>query len=232
MFDSPNLRGRVFAEMKPALLQQTAHEADGSAGSELATNSYTPTDELSPKQGIAISALVIGLSDRVAAEHAGVHRVTLTRWPLYDEPFRAAYIERLASIWTDAAEHLCRRPSIPCTTCSNAATIEPVCELLPDARDRREPPSVLPRIGRRIGSWRPQIKQETPFPWWKRGLKRRGRDSNPRYRHYQYDGLANRWFQPLTHLSRGGVPEGHKHLDFYFGNRAGMPGPSYPTATA
>src|SRR3546814_1267949 len=32
-------------------------------------------------------------------------------------------------------------------------------------------------------------------PW------RRRRDSNPRYRIYQYDGLANRWFQPLTHVS-------------------------------
>src|SRR3546814_18848616 len=30
---------------------------------------------------------------------------------------------------------------------------------------------------------------------------RRRRDSNPRYRIYQYDGLANRWFQPLTHVS-------------------------------
>ena len=38
---------------------------------------------------------------------------------------------------------------------------------------------------------------------------RRRRDSNPRYRIYQYDGLANRWFQPLTHVSgsrqRGGA---------------------------
>src|SRR6476469_9401517 len=34
------------------------------------------------------------------------------------------------------------------------------------------------------------------------GLRwRRRRDSNPRYRIYQYDGLANRWFQPLTHVS-------------------------------
>ena len=30
---------------------------------------------------------------------------------------------------------------------------------------------------------------------------RRGRDSNSRYRLTPYDGLANRWFQPLTHLS-------------------------------
>ena len=36
----------------------------------------------------------------------------------------------------------------------------------------------------------------------KSGFWRRRRDSNPRYRIYQYDGLANRWFQPLTHVSR------------------------------
>jgi hypothetical protein len=30
---------------------------------------------------------------------------------------------------------------------------------------------------------------------------RRGRDSNPRYPCSRYGGLANRWFQPLTHLS-------------------------------
>ncbi len=30
---------------------------------------------------------------------------------------------------------------------------------------------------------------------------RRGRDSNSRYKFYSYGGLANRWFQPLTHLS-------------------------------
>ena len=92
--------------MQTALLQQTAHEADGSAGGGLATDCYTPVGDLSPKQAIAISALVTGLSDLAAAEHAGVHRVTVTRWRLYDDTFRAAYIERLADIWTDAAEHL------------------------------------------------------------------------------------------------------------------------------
>jgi hypothetical protein len=28
-----------------------------------------------------------------------------------------------------------------------------------------------------------------------------GRDSNPRYEFTPYDGLANRWFKPLTHPS-------------------------------
>ena len=30
---------------------------------------------------------------------------------------------------------------------------------------------------------------------------RRRRDSNPRYGNPPYGGLANRWFQPLTHVS-------------------------------
>ena len=97
---------RIFAEMESALLQQTAQEGDTSDGAALATDCYTPRAELSPRQGTAISALVTGLSDRAAAEHAGVHRVTVTRWRLYDDTFRAAYIERLAERWTDAAEHL------------------------------------------------------------------------------------------------------------------------------
>ena len=41
---------------------------------------------------------------------------------------------------------------------------------------------------------------------------RRRRDSNPRYRIYQYDGLANRWFQPLTHVS--GLQRRAGSLDF------------------
>ncbi len=35
--------------------------------------------------------------------------------------------------------------------------------------------------------------------------KRRGGDSNPRYKHYSYDGLANRYLKPLGHLSRCSV---------------------------
>ena len=32
--------------------------------------------------------------------------------------------------------------------------------------------------------------------------ERRGGDSNPRYRQYPYDGLANRYLKPLGHLSK------------------------------
>ena len=34
---------------------------------------------------------------------------------------------------------------------------------------------------------------------------RRRRDSNPRYGNPPYGGLANRWFQPLTHVSGSGA---------------------------
>ena len=34
---------------------------------------------------------------------------------------------------------------------------------------------------------------------------RRRRDSNPRYGNSPYGGLANRWFQPLTHVSGSGT---------------------------
>src|SRR3954470_24967337 len=36
---------------------------------------------------------------------------------------------------------------------------------------------------------------------------RRRRDSNPRYGNPPYGGLANRWFQPLTHVSGNGRAE-------------------------
>ena len=37
---------------------------------------------------------------------------------------------------------------------------------------------------------------------------RRRRDSNPRYGNTPYGGLANRWFQPLTHVSERGSGSG------------------------
>ena len=43
-------------------------------------------------------------------------------------------------------------------------------------------------------NWQKRPARARPF-------LRRGRDSNPRYPYSRYAGLANRWFQPLTHLS-------------------------------
>jgi KTSC domain-containing protein len=39
------------------------------------------------------------------------------------------------------------------------------------------------------------------------GNWRRRRDSNPRYGNSPYGGLANRWFQPLTHVSGNGLKQ-------------------------
>ena len=47
-------------------------------------------------------------------------------------------------------------------------------------------------------------------------LRRKG-DSNPRYP-YEYDSLANCWFQPLTHLSFAQTRRCEKHLKFAFFN--------------
>ena len=58
-------------------------------------------------------------------------------------------------------------------------------------------------------------------PW------RRRRDSNPRYRIYQYDGLANRWFQPLTHVS--GSQRRSAPIARGFGGGKGLAGTFYGT---
>src|SRR3954462_2140286 len=49
--------------------------------------------------------------------------------------------------------------------------------------------------------WSPEIQLVC---WEARSSWRRRRDSNPRYGNTPYGGLANRWFQPLTHVSERG----------------------------
>lgn len=71
-----------------------------------ATQCYSDPHGLSPKQLTAISALSIGLSDEAAARYAGVHRVTVTRWRLDHEAFRAAFLERMQEKWAEAADQL------------------------------------------------------------------------------------------------------------------------------
>ena len=97
--------------MGTALAQATAPETGDTGADGRATDCYKFSGELSPKQQTAISALVMGLSDERAADHAGVHRVTVSRWRLYDDAFQAAYLERLADLWIVEAEHL--RAPIP-----------------------------------------------------------------------------------------------------------------------
>lgn len=92
--------------MGTALAQATAPGPSDVETAADATDCYTFPRDLSEKQRTAISALVTGLSDRETAEHAGVHRVTITRWRLYDAAFQAVYLQRLSDHWAVAAEHL------------------------------------------------------------------------------------------------------------------------------
>lgn len=55
--------------------------------------------ELNGRQLTAINSLVGGASDQAAADAAGVHRVTVTRWRLYHPGFRAALNERRQEMW-------------------------------------------------------------------------------------------------------------------------------------
>lgn len=48
---------------------------------------------------------------------------------------------------------------------------------------------------------------------WTLHLRKEG-DSNPRYR-YQYDSLANCWFQPLTHLSSGSLLRVQRYIRYF-----------------
>ena len=71
-----------------------------------ATDRYTVLQRLSPKQVRAIGCLSYGLSDELTADRVGVHRVTVTRWRLYDETFRAAFADRLGELWSHSLDHL------------------------------------------------------------------------------------------------------------------------------
>ncbi len=53
-----------------------------------ATKSYNSDRELTIEQQRAIDELVLGKSDQEVAESIGVHRVTVTKWRLYDAHFQ------------------------------------------------------------------------------------------------------------------------------------------------
>ncbi len=86
----------------------TACVTDPDAPAGEATDRYEPLQlhGLSPKQVTAIGCLIFGMSDERTAERVGVHRVTVTRWRLYDETFRAAFADRLGEVWQDTLDHV------------------------------------------------------------------------------------------------------------------------------
>jgi hypothetical protein len=62
------------------------------------------TRRLSVEQENAIDRLVTGETDAAVAKAVGVHRVTVTKWRLYDPAFAAALNDRRARLWGEAAD--------------------------------------------------------------------------------------------------------------------------------
>jgi hypothetical protein len=71
-----------------------------------ATNGYKRQHGLTVKQENAIDLLVTGKTDGQVAEAVGLHRVTVTKWRLYDPWFQAELNRRRLDLWGVAAERL------------------------------------------------------------------------------------------------------------------------------
>ncbi len=71
-----------------------------------ATNGYNRDRELSIEQQSAIDLLVLGKSDQETADAVGVHRVTVTKWRLYDALFQAELNKRRRDVFGAAADRL------------------------------------------------------------------------------------------------------------------------------
>ena len=73
-----------------------------------ATTVRTPcrNRELTPTQCAALDQLILGKSDRETAEAIGVHRVTVTRWRLHDQLFRAQFKRLKLEIMTGSVNRL------------------------------------------------------------------------------------------------------------------------------
>lgn len=62
--------------------------------------------ELSVKQLNAVDLLVVGKTDQEVGNMVGVHRVTVSKWRLYDPVFQAALNDRRAQIWNGTADQM------------------------------------------------------------------------------------------------------------------------------
>jgi hypothetical protein len=71
-----------------------------------ATKRYTPRTraQLSDEQLVAMELLLSGATDQHVADTVGVHRVTVTRWRLYQPHFRSELIRRRRAAYAGAAD--------------------------------------------------------------------------------------------------------------------------------
>jgi hypothetical protein len=70
------------------------------------TAGYKRQRGLTLKQQNAIELLVMGETDAATAETVGVHRVTVTKWRLYDPFFAAELNGRRKEVWNAATDRL------------------------------------------------------------------------------------------------------------------------------
>ena len=75
------------------------------------TKCYQMLHDLTVEQQNTIDRLVAGDTDEQAAKAAGVHRVTVSRWRLYNPTFQAALNARRQEVWGASADKL--RSSCP-----------------------------------------------------------------------------------------------------------------------
>ena len=121
-----------------------------------------------------------------------------------------------APIAADAGRHPARRRVLlaPRLSLSDRHSAEPYAPLTrAPGESRGKEPAARARSGRPVltygHSHRPKTTEAaTPLSKRNRGLKRRGRDSNPRCRGYPHNGFRDRPIQPLSHPSGRALGEG------------------------
>ena len=79
------------------------------------TASYRPLHQLTASQQLAVTALAAGATHGEAAEEAGVHRVTVTRWARHHPAF-IAELNRLRAEASPSGS----QSATPCTTPSGS----------------------------------------------------------------------------------------------------------------
>jgi hypothetical protein len=69
-------------------------------------NSLQESTPLTPEQERAMALLLFGASDQKVADHVGRHRVTVTKWRLYDPVFREEFRRRRRELWNGSVDSL------------------------------------------------------------------------------------------------------------------------------
>ena len=91
---APDSPATTVQPATPAALTATVPTASAGSGA------------LDPRQREAIELILLGKTDRAVAESVKVHRVTVTKWRLYDPAFQAALNRRREERWRSDEERV------------------------------------------------------------------------------------------------------------------------------